>query len=108
MIILRPKLGDGAFGRWISLRLRNPYYYIYLDDVGTLVWKRCDGKTKLYCIVTHVRKQFGEQVEPVEQRLFKFIRQLREAKLIEFVDEVVTEVQCRKTVPIWGGFLKDC
>ena len=100
VVILRPKLGDGALGCWISLRLRNPYYYIYLDDVGTLVWKRCDGKTGLSCIVTHVRQQFGERVEPVEQRLLKFIKQLREAKLIEFVDEVVTEPQRRKTVPI--------
>ena len=83
VVLLRPKLGSGCLGRWMSLQLQNPFYRIRLDEVGTLVWQCCDGQTKLAEIVTRMRQRFGAQVEPVEERLFQFIGQLHRAKLIE-------------------------
>lgn len=83
VIVLRPKLGSGRLGRWMSLHLQNPFYRIRLDEVGTLVWQCCDGRTRLAEIVTRMRQRFGVQVEPVEERLFQFIGQLHRAKLID-------------------------
>ena len=45
--VLRPKLGDGRIGRWLAARLGDPCYRIRLDDIGTIIWKACDGATPL-------------------------------------------------------------
>jgi len=87
VVVLRPKLGDGRVGRWISRQLQNPFYRIRLDDVGTLVWQCCDGQTRLTDIVTRMRQRFGVEIEPAEERLFYFIGQLYRAKLISIEDE---------------------
>ena len=81
---MRPKLGDGPWGRWLASHLRNPSYRIKLDEIGTLVWKSCDGETRLSEVVARMRGRFGDRIEPAEQRLYEFMRKLSRARLIEF------------------------
>ena len=83
-VLLRPKLGDHRLGHWIASRLQDPYYRIRLDEMGTLVWKACDGRTRLADVVARMRQNFGEQVEPAEERLHKFILHMYRSKLIQF------------------------
>ncbi len=83
VVILRPKLGKSRLARWCSSRFENPYYRIRLDKVGTLVWKSCDGNTKLSSILQSMRKHFGTDVEPAEDRLWRFLSTMRRSRLIE-------------------------
>ena len=82
-VLLRPKLGTGRWGRWLTARLSDPYYRIRLNEVGTLVWKASDGKTRLAQIAEQLRQRFGERVEPLEGRLRQFMRRLVRSRLIE-------------------------
>lgn len=81
-VLLRPKFGTGRCGRWLGARLREPHYQIRLDDVGTFVWKACDGRTSVGLIAERLRERFGTSVEPAEPRLERFVRQMTRSKLL--------------------------
>lgn len=82
-LVLRPKFGEGRWGSWIASHVKNPYYRIRLDEVGTLVWKSCDGATEVSEIAERMRRQFGARIEPAEERLYRFLRQMYRSRLIE-------------------------
>ena len=72
----------------LAARVDDPHYRIRLDDVGTFVWKACDGRTPIALIAERLREQFGSSVEPAEQRLSRFVGQMRRSKLLTRGDEV--------------------
>ena len=82
-IVLRPKLGEGRIGRWLAVRLGDPCYRIRLDDVGTFIWKACDGETSLTVIAGRLRDEFGDRVEPADERLARFVQSMRRSRMIE-------------------------
>ncbi len=81
--MLRPKFGDHLVGRWLATKLSDPHYRILLDDVGSFVWKACDGETPLAIIAGGLRAKFGGRVEPVEERLGEYVRTMLRSRLIE-------------------------
>ena len=81
-VVLRPKLGEGRAGRWLAARLGDPHYRIRLDDVGTFIWRACDGATPLIEIAERLRAEFGARVEPAEERLARFVQTLARSRMI--------------------------
>ena len=86
-VILIPRFGDHRLGRWLMRRMRHPYYRMKLDEIGTFVWRRIDGRTSVASIGESMKKQFSEKVEPVYERLGKFVSQLDRAGVIQFVED---------------------
>lgn len=82
-VVLRPRFGEGRIGRWLAARLGNPCYRIRLDDVGSFIWKACDGETPLTDIAGRLRAEFGGRVEPAEERLARFIQSMLRSRMIE-------------------------
>jgi hypothetical protein len=58
-----------------------------LDATGSFAWRRFDGKTSVGQVVDEVRKNFGTDAEPVEQRLGAFVRLLRRERLVSYAEE---------------------
>ncbi len=81
-VVLRSQLGTGRIGRWLALKLGDPCYRIRLDDVGTFIWKACDGETPLVEIAGRLRDEFGERVEPAEERLARFVQSMLRSRMI--------------------------
>ncbi|MYN66105.1 MAG: PqqD family protein [Acidobacteria bacterium] len=81
-VVLRPQLGEGRIGRWIASKLGDPCYRIRLDDVGSFIWKACDGETPLTQIAGRLRAEFGERVEPAEERLARFIQSMLRSRMV--------------------------
>ena len=81
-MLLRPRLGSSRLAHWVAGLGGDAYYRIRLDDVGTLVWKACDGETSLAAICTEMRDRFGDRVEPADQRLARFMRQMLKGRMI--------------------------
>ena len=81
-IVLRPQLGEGRIGRWLASRLGDPCYRIRLDDVGSFIWRACDGETRLTEIAGRLRAEFGERVEPAEERLARFVQSMLRSRMI--------------------------
>jgi hypothetical protein len=70
------------FNLLIHLKIE-PVYKLNLDEKGTAIWKYCDGSDDLYHIALKLREKYGDDIEPVFDRLNAFIRQLFHQKLIK-------------------------
>jgi len=81
-VLLRPRLRSMRVARWVGRLGGDPYYRIRLDEVGTLVWGACDGKTALIDIMTLMRARFGGLVEPADQRLAQFVRKMLKGNML--------------------------
>jgi hypothetical protein len=55
---------------------------IDLDSYGSAVWKEIDGKRNVGEIGDLMKKEFGESIEPLYERLSTFINQLRNNRFI--------------------------
>ena len=84
LTILVPKFGNGKIGRWLRKRLKNPDYFVHLDGFGSFVWNLCDGEKQVREIGKFLQEKFGDKVDPVNERLSHFFRQMEKSKLIAF------------------------
>ncbi len=82
--IIVPRFAGRWLGKLILPRLRRPHYRVSLDEVGSWVWRRCDGETTVKQIGRGLSAEFGEDVEPVYDRLALFFRQMEEHSFIVF------------------------
>lgn len=62
-------------------------FKIDLDDMGSFIWNSIDGKRNVYEIGKLVKEKFGEDAEPLYERLVEYLNILRNNKFIKFVDE---------------------
>ena len=53
-----------------------------LDNVGSFCWRQLDGRRTAGEIATALRAEFGDTVEPAEERVGQFIRSLRREELV--------------------------
>ena len=86
-VLLRPRLGSSRVARWVAGLGGDAYYRIRLDEVGTLVWKACDGYTSLADIVGRMRERFGDRVQPADQRLSRFVRTMLKGRMIAISED---------------------
>jgi hypothetical protein len=82
VVVLRPRFGEGRLARRVAELFHVSDYQIRLDEIGTTVWQRCDGTTTGRQIAEELRAQFGDRVEPAEDRLQRFITQMLRARMI--------------------------
>ena len=85
MVVLRPRptttglrgLLDRFFHRMSARRIK-------LDEVGSYVWLRLDGERTVGDIAGSLKAEFGDRVEPAEERLGHLVRLLRQEKLVAY------------------------
>jgi len=78
IVLIRPEpdtrgfrgLMDRFFHKMSARRIR-------LDEVGTFAWKLFDGKRTVAEIGDAMRREFGERVEPAEERLGRLVWLMR-------------------------------
>ena len=85
VVLLKPKIQNRWLAKHVAPRLKNPVYRVHLDDVGSEVWKQCDGSHTVGEIVEHMQAKFGEDVEPAFERLTLFLAQLYRGRFIQYV-----------------------
>ncbi len=56
---------------------------IDLDEIGSFIWLLIDGKRNIESIITESRKQFNQKIEPAEERVITFFKQMAGTKLVE-------------------------
>lgn len=79
----------GLFNRIAQVVFRRPKYsYIELDDFGTFIWEHIDGEKTVYEIGNAVKERFGEEAEPLYQRLLQFLQILRKNCFIVYVNKM--------------------
>ncbi len=84
VILLKPKIKNNFLARTLLPKIRNPYYKIKLDEIGSSFWKYCDGKRNIKEIAALQKDKFGDAVEPLYDRISQFLQTLQKNKLITF------------------------
>jgi len=51
---------------------RPQFTFVHLDTVGSFIWERIDGETKISDFAKPLKEQFGDSISPVYQRLAKY------------------------------------
>jgi len=85
VVILRPRPTAGGWRTpldWLIYLLAPAR--IRLDDVGSFCWRQIDGRRTAGDIAKAMRDEYGDSVEPAEERLGKFIRWLQRDELVSF------------------------
>ncbi|MDZ7374358.1 MAG: PqqD family protein [candidate division KSB1 bacterium] len=85
VVVLKPKFEHPLLRRYLLPRLRNPNYRIHLDDIGSFVWRLCDGTHTIGEIEQELREHFGQRVEPAFERLSLFLAQLFRGSFIRYL-----------------------
>lgn len=58
--------------------LKKPKFtYVKLEQFGSFIWEQIDGKRNVYDIGQLVKEHFGDEAEPVYERLCQYIKSLR-------------------------------
>ena len=81
--VLVPRYGNNAVGRVLKRVLNDRPVRVSLDDVGTSIWRLCDGKRTVLDIGRTLKSSYGDRIEPVYERLEHFLKQMHRAGLIE-------------------------
>jgi hypothetical protein len=82
--VLIPRFTNKILIKTISPMLKSPFVKTIFDEFGSQVWLEIDGKKKVLDISTSLKQKFGERIEPVEERLTKFLTQLYNYKFVSF------------------------
>lgn len=64
---------------------KSKYIYANLDKFGSFAFINVDGQKPILKICEDMKEHFGEEVEPVYERVSKFFGHLYRYKLIDFV-----------------------
>jgi hypothetical protein len=95
VVIERPKpTGMGRVREklryWLAVRR------IRLDERGSMVWRLLDGTKSVADVAEALRLEFGEQIEPAEDRAGQLIRMLHEEDFLAYPgwDEIRPDQEC--------------
>ena len=80
--VLIPRFTNKILVKTLVPMLKSPFVKTIFDEFGSQVWLEIDGKKKVLDISTSLRQKFGEKIEPVEERLTKFLTQLYNYNLV--------------------------
>ena len=61
--------------------------YIHLDEMGSFIWPLLDGQQNLIVIGEKIQVAFGEDCNPLYERLAEYIRVLESYQLISWNDQ---------------------
>ncbi len=83
-VLLKPKYSHPLLAKHLLPRLKNPHYKINLDEVGSFIWKLCDGENTVKDIGEKLKDNFGSRVDPLYERLGFFLQNLEKNRFITF------------------------
>lgn len=83
VVVIYDKLKKTILDKFIKNKDRR-IAKIDLDDIGSFIWLRCDGKKKVSEIIEETENEFGENEEKIKERATLFLNQLAQKKFIRF------------------------
>jgi hypothetical protein len=84
--LLTPRFRNRFLVKYLQPHLKNRYFRVDLDEIGSFVWRLCDGTRTAGEIADDMSEHFGDEIEPVMERLRLFFGQLEKLNYIEFIN----------------------
>jgi len=82
--VLVPKFDIKWLDKIMSKIIRSRFFKAKLDEFGTATWLEMDGTKSVQSVSEHLQKKFGEKINPVDERLTKFLSELYKYNFITF------------------------
>ncbi len=79
-----PKFDIIWLDRILSRIIKSRFFKAKLDEFGTETWLEIDGVKSVQMISNQLSKKFGEKINPVDERLTKFLSELYKYNFITF------------------------
>ncbi len=83
VVIIHPKFNSKPFTYFLKY-MKKPNFRIELDEYGSFIWENCDGEKSVEEIVKLLRENFGEDVEPADERVAIFFMELYRSGFIKY------------------------
>ncbi len=84
VIVLIPKFKNKFLVKHLLPRMKSKNFKLKLDKFGSEVWLLLNGENKVKFIAEELVKKFGDEIQPIYDRLPKFMTMLYTNKLISF------------------------
>lgn len=79
----------GMFNRIAQLVFKRPKVsWIELPGMGTFIWNQIDGKRSVYEIGQLLSAEYGQEAEPLYERLCAFVKSLHNNCFIVYVNKM--------------------
>lgn len=82
--VLVPKFDIKWLDKIMSNIIKSRFFKAKLDEFGTETWLQMDGNKSVHLISEHLSQKFGEKINPVDERLTKFLSELYKYNFITF------------------------
>lgn len=82
--VFEPRFRNPFWNKLLPNKLASRDIKIALDEIGSATWQQINGKQNVLAICAALQNRFGEKINPVEERVTKFISQLFGNKMIRF------------------------
>ena len=82
--VLVPKFDIKWLDKIMSKIIKSRFFKAKLDEFGTETWLEMDGTKSVQSVSEHLQKKFGDKINPVEERLTKFLSELYKYNFITF------------------------
>lgn len=82
--VLIPRFTNKLLVKLLVPRLKKPFVKAKLDEFGSEVWKQITGDRKVKEIAVNLVNKFGEKIQPVDERLTKFLTMIYKYNFITF------------------------
>lgn len=82
--VLVPRFTNKILVKYLVPRLKSPDIKVKLDKFGSAAWLKADGNKNVEDICDELLNEFGEEINPVVERVTKFYSQLYQYQFISF------------------------
>lgn len=82
--VLVPRFTNKFLVKHLLPRLKSPDIKVKLDKFGSAAWLKADGSKNVQQICDELLLEFGEEINPVVERVTKFYTQLYQYQFISF------------------------
>lgn len=84
--VLIPKFKNRFAVKFVLPYMQHKFFKVKLDELGSAAWLLINNKRSVGEIASELVKQFGEKIQPVEERLTRFFTGIYEQRLITFLE----------------------
>lgn len=81
-----PRFSSAFAKKYLLKYFKNPYFRANLDEYGSYLWEKIDGRLKVGNLIEIMKERFGSNIEPATERTLLFFSQLYQAGFINFLE----------------------
>jgi hypothetical protein len=96
LTLIVPKFKNEALANFCIPKRKSKNFKINLDELGSATWLEIDGRQTVAGICEQMVIQFGDKIQPAEDRIPKFLSLLYEQRYITFKELIEFEKEKKK------------